>query len=380
MIPLKYNLRSLRVRKVSTIMTALGIALVTAIFVALLSLGEGVRKTLVATGHPKNLIVLRDGPTVESQSSIPRQDAGALTALPGISLGADGEPLASPETVVIVSATKPDGGHANIVLRGVRPVAWEVRTGLQIEGRWFSPGSSEAVIGKVMTRRFPNLRIGARKIFKNVEYEIVGIFDAQGRAYESEIWADGDTVMTEFGRPYSSILVRANDPAALAKTIDEDPRFVLKGTSEVEYFAKQTEMADMIMFLAVTVALVLGTGACFGAAITMYASVASRVREIATLRVLGYTAWGIGLGFILEAAVIAVPGGIFGACLALPINGVTTGTTNWQTFTEVAFNFTVTPSLMIAGAVMATLLGLAGGFFPAIRAARLPIAQAMRQL
>lgn len=380
MIPLRYNLRSLRQRKVASILTAIGIALVTAIFVSLLALGQGVRKTMVSTGHPQNLIVMRDGPTAETQSSIDLNDAEILKTLAGITPDADGAPMASPETIVIVSEVKPDGGNANLILRGVGPMAWKVRPDLKIDGRWPNPERAEAVVGLTLSRRFPDLRLGARKAFKKVEYEIVGVFDAQGRAYESEIWVSGDQLRPEFGRPYSSVVVRADDPAALAAAIDAEARFPLKAHDEVEYFRKQTEMAGMIEFMATVVALVLGIGAGFGAAITMYASVAARVREIATLRVLGFGRFGIGVGFLLESAMIALPGGALGAMLALPLNGMTTGTTNWETFSEMAFNFTVTPELMGIGVAVAALLGMAGGFFPAISATRIPIARALREI
>lgn len=380
MIPVGYNLRSLRQRKVSSILTSLGVALVTVVFVSMLALSEGVERAIVSTGHPKNLIVMRDGPTAETQSSVELNDAKILMTLEGIARNAAGEPMASPETVVIVSEVKDDGGNANLILRGVGPMAWTVRSDLAIEGRWPEAGRAEAAVGLAMNRRFPDLRIGARRKFKSIEYEIVGVFDAQGRAYESEIWVPDDLLRPEFGRPYSSVVVRAEDPAALAAAIDAEARFPLKAHDEAEYFKKQTQMADMIRGMAVLVAGVLGIGAAFGAAITMYASVAARVREIATLRVLGFSRPAIAVGFLLEAAVIALPGGILGAVLALPLNGVTTGTTNWETFSEMAFYFTVSPSVMALGVAAAAILGMVGGFFPAISASRIPIARALREI
>jgi ABC-type antimicrobial peptide transport system permease subunit len=379
-LPLKYNLRSLRVRRVATILTAVGIALVTTIFVSLLGLGQGLRRTMTQTGHERNLIVLRDGPTAESQSSITREQFDALRAMPQIERDTAGEPMASPETVIVVSWVKPDGGHANVLMRGVRAAAWGLRESLRVEGRRLSPGSAEAVVGATLARRLPDLAVGKRLRFKSVHYEIVGVFSDEGSAYESEFWADLDTMMAEFGRPYSSAIVRSSDPAALARRIDADPRLQLKGRSESDYYKSQTQTATMIQAAATMMAIVLGTGACLGAAITMYASVASRVREVATLRVLGFSAWSIWLGFLLESALIAGAGGVAGAILALPVNWITTGTTNFETFTEIAWNFAVTPFLMAVGFVLALMLGVAGGLFPAIRAARIPVARALREL
>lgn len=377
LVPLKYNLRSLRRRWASAALTTGGIALVTAVFVGLMALSAGMALTIVATGHPRNFVVMRDGPTTETQSSLEREDAKTLETLDGVS-------RVSPELVVVASGTKPDGGHANVLVRGAKAAARDVREGIDVaSGRWFEEGKAQAMVGAALARRMPNLGIGGKVKYRVVEWTIVGVLDSQGRAYDSEVWVDLDELEAATGRPLSSAIVRTSDAAAFTAALAADARTKhMKAHGERDYFAQQMDGAEALGFAASFITVVLGLGAVFGAANTMYAFVASRVREVATLRVLGFSRLGIFLGFVLESLAIAVPGGVLGTLLAWAVTAWlgTTGTTNWQTFTEIAFNFRVTPSVAGVGVAIAAALGLLGGLFPALRASRLPIARALREL
>jgi putative ABC transport system permease protein len=384
-IPLTYNVRNLRVRWVTTLLTLGGIAAVTAMFVMMFAMGLGVERALTASGHPLNLIALRTGTTAESQSLVTKRQVDDLLSLPGIPRDEKGEPLVSAELVVVANLPKADGGKANAAIRGAGPQAAKLRDGLKLtEGRWFKPSLGEVVVGRGVVRRFQGLGLGAKPVFRGREWTVVGVFECDGQAYESEIWGDLEDIRAQFKRDYSAVLIRVRNPGELerlSRVILEDKQFKLDAKPHLEYYEKQNLGAQMLKAIASVMGVVLSIGAVFGAANTMYAAVAQRTREIATMRVLGFTRLSIWASFVIESAVLGAAGGLLGvAASRLIFDGITTGTVNWQSFSELAFQFRVTPELMGTGLGLATLLGMVGGFFPAWRASRVPIARALRGL
>ena len=384
-IPIIYNLRSLRNRPASTITTALGMALVVAVFVAMMALANGFRAALVSTGSTDNVIVLRKGSNDELTSGLSRETANIVEAMPFVAKNARGVPLASPETFVVISLNRLDGGLANVVARGVSPQATEVRGGIElVDGRWFQPGASEVVIGKNLTGRFPDVQIGDVMSFGGREWDVVGHFEASGSAFESEVWGENEQFMPVFrGQGFQSLTFRMEDPSAfegIKETLENDPRLSVGAQREYAFYSNQSALLSNILgFLAVFVAGVMAVGAIFGAVNTMYAAVASRAPEIGVLLTLGFKPRNVLASFMLEALIIALLGGALGGLMALPVNGLVTSTTNWSSFSEVAFAFRVTPALLLAGLVFAAVMGTVGGFFPALRAARMQVAQALRE-
>lgn len=383
-VPLRYNLRNMAVRKVTTLMTVGGIALVTAIFVGLFALAIGLDRTLVGTGHPLNLIVLRGAGATETASTVTKQQAQDLASLEGIAKDAAGEPLVSPECVVVAGLIKEDGGRANIAVRGVGPKGRAVRDGILLRegGRWFQPGLGELVVGENARRRFSGLNVGDRPTFRGRAWKIVGVFTADGQAYESELWGDVEDIRASYKREYTAAIVRCADAATvtrLANVIRDDKQIRLDARPHTLYYQEQNMAGMMLKAMGVVMGLVLSIGAVFGAANTMYAAVSSRTKEIATMRVLGFSRGSIWLSFLFEALLLGLAGGVAGSLLAyLALNGVTQGTANWQTFSEIAFQFRVTPGLMGVGVMLAVLMGVGGGFFPAFRASRAAIVNALR--
>jgi ABC-type lipoprotein release transport system permease subunit len=383
-IPLKYNLRNVVVRWITAGMTAVGIAAVITIFVMLFAMGIGMEKTLVETGNPLNMIVLRKGAT-ETTSGMDREKVADIAALDGIAKDAQGEPMISAELVVVANHPKAAGQKANLALRGVGPRARELRGNIKlIKGEWFKPGLGELVAGKGATERFKDLKVGDRPFIRGRTWTVVGLFEAAGQAYESEVWGDIDDLKTQFKREFSSVIVRVKRPEdrdLLTATIQENKRIQLEAKPHAAYYKDQNMGAQMMKAMGFIIGLVLSIGAIFGAANTMYAAVASRKREIATLRVLGFGSASIWFSFMLEAAFLGLAGGVLGSLLAFVVfDGMTSGTANWETFSELAFQFRVTPMLMLIGVVLAVLMGVMGGFLPAWRASRTTIAQALREL
>jgi putative ABC transport system permease protein len=384
-IPFAYNVRNLRARWVTSLLTVGGITAVTSIFVMMFAMGIGVERALAGSGHPLNLIALRTGTTAESQSLVTKKQVDDLLSLPGLPRDEEGEPLVSAELVVVSNFPKRDGGKANVAIRGAGPQAAKLRDGLRlVEGRWFRPSLGEVVVGVGATRRFQGLEAGARPFFRGREWIVVGVFECAGQAYESEIWGDIDDMKAQFKRDYSAVLLRVRSAAEgerLANVIRDDRQFKLDAKPHTDYYADQNMGAKMIKAIASVMGIVLSIGAVFGAANTMYAAVASRTREIATMRVLGFSRGAIWLSFMAEAGFLGLVGGAAGAGLGfLFFNNLTTGTVNWQSFSELAFQFRVTPGLIQASVLLSTLLGMAGGLFPAWRASRVPIARALRGL
>lgn len=384
-IPIIYNLRSLRQRPVSTLTTALGMALVVAVFIAMTALASGFRAALVSTGSPENVLVLRKGAQQEMNSGIGRQNASIIGGFPFVASGADGLPMLSPETFVVVPLDRRDqGGMANVVVRGVNQRAFEVRKGITITaGRVFNAGAREVVVGSAFAARFPNSNVGDVLRFAETDWTVVGQFSAGGSAFESEVWGENEQFMPVFrGQIFQSVTFRMKDPAAfdgIKQTLESDPRLTLDAFRERDFYANQSTMlATILNFIAVFIAGIMAIGAVFGAVNTMYAAVASRGPEIGVLLTLGFPPRSVLASFLIESVLIAAIGGAIGCLIALPINGLVTSTTNWASFSEVAFAFRITPPLLMNGMIFAVVMGAVGGFFPALHAARQEVADALR--
>jgi putative ABC transport system permease protein len=382
-----YNLRSILVRKGTAAMTAGGVAMVVAVFVMTLALAQGFRATLVASGSPRNAIVLRRSATAETMSSVLKADVPIVENLPQVARGADGQPLASPELVIVIALPRfTDNQPANVPVRGVSPRAFDVREGMRfVEGRRFTPGTREINVGRLATGRFKGLAMGSDVRFGNQSWRVVGVFTANDASFESELWGDVDAMLPAFQRQgYQSVTVRLTDPSAFDSfdaAVSGDPRMYLQPRREQDYYTEQSRLlTTLIRVFGSFVTIILAVGAVFGAMNTMYAAVAYRTREIGTLRALGFTPFRIVVAFLAESITLALIGGVIGCALALPIHGLSTGTTNFSSFSEVAFKFRITPALLAGGMLFAALMGAAGGLLPAIRAARIPVARALREI
>jgi putative ABC transport system permease protein len=388
-IPLKYNIRNLFVRKVTTGLTVLGIGLVVAVFLCVMALGEGLTKVFTASGSEKNVLVLRQNSQSELQSGVSREQVPLISTLPGVEKDSDGKPLASPELVVILNLDRIGGGSANVSIRGVGEKAMSLRPGMRItEGRGFTPGLSEVIVSESVARRFQDLAVGGELHFGAFRWKVVGHFDAGGTAPDSEIWTDVEGAIATFKRGgYSSVLARTTDRAGrdqFVAALAGDARLALEGKGERAYYDEQTSTAAPIKFLGFFVGIVMAVGACFGAMNTMYAAVSARTREIATLRALGFGRFAILVSFVFESLALSLLGGILGCALGwvavkLALSGPT-GTMNFTTFAEVVFAFQLTPSLMATGIVFSLAMGFFGGIFPAGRAAFTKITAALRQV
>jgi len=388
-IPLKYNIRNLFVRKITTGLTVLGIALVVAVFLSVMSLAEGLSRVFKASGSEKNIIVLRQNSQSEVQSGITRDQVPLIVTLAGIERDIDENPLVSPELVVILNLEKVGGGASNVTLRGVSEKGPLLRPQFRlIEGRMFRPGLSEVIVSRRISQRFKNCGLGDTIRFGAYGWNVVGIFDGGGTAPDSEIWTDVEGAMNSFKRAgYSSVLIRATDKAArdqLIAALASDPRLALQGKSERTYYEDQTSTAEPVKFLGFFIGVIMAIGAGFGAMNTMYATVSARTKEIATLRVLGFSRLAILISFVIEALCLALLGGLIGCLLGiltvnLALSGVT-GTTNFNTFTEVVFAFRLTPKLLLMGIVFSLFTGFFGGILPASQAAFTKITTALRQV
>ncbi len=382
-----YNLRSMLVRKGTAIMTAMGIAMVVAVFVMTLSIAQGFRATLVASGSPQNAIIMRKSATSETVSAVLKSELPLIESFPQIARDANGRPLASPEVVVIIALPRrSDNRPANVPARAVGPRAFEVRENLSfVEGRRFTPGTREINVGRLAVGRFAGLDMGSQVKFGGATWNVVGVFEADDASFESEVWGDVDLMMPAFQRnEYQSVTVKMTDQSAfesLEAVIAADPRLTLRARREQEYYAEQSAtMTTVIRVFGTFVTLILSIGAMFGAMNTMYAAVAYRTREIGTLRALGFSRSRIVTAFLAESIALALVGGVVGCLLALPVHGLSTGTTNMASFSEVAFKFRITPALLAGGIVFAGLMGAAGGLLPALRAARIPVSRALREI
>src|SRR5580700_7699492 len=361
-IPVTYNLRNLVVRKTTTLMTALGIALTVAVLLAMMALLTGLRTTLSSSGDPLQIVVMRKGSETELVSNFTREQFQDLKFKAGIAHAQNGDPLASLEIVTVINLASVDAPEgSNVTVRGLLPIGLEMRQGLKISsGRWFNAGKRELVVGKSIAQRYPGAALGKRITFGRGDWE-VGVMDAGQSAQNSEIFGDLNQVSTDLDRTevLSSSLVRAADAitaAALLKSINDDQRLNMNAVSEKEYYALQTQSAAPLEYLGIFVCIIMAIGSSFAAMNTMYAAVARRAREIGTLRVLGFSRGSILFSFFIESVLLAGLGGVLGCLLVFPLNGVTTGIGS-TTFSELAFSFRVTPQIMIAGIVFASLLG-----------------------
>ncbi|HYO75748.1 MAG TPA: ABC transporter permease [Thermoanaerobaculia bacterium] len=382
-----FNIRTLRGRLGSAGAAVFGIAGVVAVLVGVLSIGEGFRKVMVVAGSPDTALVLRSGADNEMSSSLGRSDVDAIRDAPGVALGADGKPLISPELFVIIDLPKRSAKTpANVPLRGVQPGAFAIRPEVKIiEGRQFAWGRNEVIVGRGAYAEFGGTEVGSELRLGTNVWKVVGIFEASGSISESELWADAAVLGPAYqrGATHSIVVAKLASPGTFTRFKDAlttDPKLAVKVQSETEYYESQSRtLRKLVTGLAFIVCSLMGLGAMFGALNTMYTAVAARAREIATLEAIGFGGAAVMLSVIAEALLLALIGGVLGASLAyFAFDGYRAATMNWQTFSQVAFAFDVTPRLMVWAALYALLIGLIGGFFPAIRAARTPVSVALR--
>jgi len=384
-IPVTYNLRNLVVRKTTTVMTALGIGLTVAVLLAILALVGGLKTSLQSSGNPLQVLVLRKGGTSELSSVVTPANFQDMKFKSGITRTSSGQPMASLEMVTVIDLESVDAPQGiNVTLRGITPVGIEMRDHLKLlSGRWFQSGRREVVVGESIGKRFPGARIGQRLHFGRGDWDVVGIMSAGSGSTNSEIFGDLNQISADFQRPeaLSSALLRATDPVAakaLINDISNDQRLNLDAMSETEYYDAQTSSGVVIESLGIFVSIIMGIGSSFAAMNTMYAAVARRSQEIGTLRVLGFSRGSILFSFFIESILLAALGGLVGCLLVLPLNGVTTGIGNFVTFSEIDFNFRITPQIMALGVAFAMVLGALGGLFPARSASRKEILAALR--
>ena len=386
-IPLRYSLRNLRTRRLTTILTSGGMALVVFVFAAVQMLDTGLRQTLVATGQPDNILVTRRAAGTEISSAVDRAQAAIIEAQPEIASGLDARRLVSREAVVLITLPKRDTGVAtNVTTRGIGPAGTALRPQLHIvAGRMFRFGTSEVIVGQSIAQRFNGAGVGQHMRFGGREWTVVGVFAAGGSAFDSEVWGDAEQLMQAFRRQtYSSVVARLTDAGALdalAQRLENDPRLTLDIKREREFYEEQSRlMSNFISYLGLTLSVIFSIGATIGAMITMYAAVANRVGEIGTLRALGFRRASVLWAFLFEAILLGAVGGVVGIALASLMQLVQISTLNWQSFSELAFSFTLTPRIVFSSFAFALLMGVIGGFLPAVRAARLNIIDALRAI
>lgn len=388
-IPIVYNLRSVRARWTSAIVAVLGIAGTVGVFVAMLSLARGFKATLVSSGSVDNAIVMRAGATSEMTGGVGIDAVKIIQDAPGIARGADGQPLVTAEVVLVAPIPLiSTGTDANVQVRGVSKNVLEIRNKVKIvQGRMFQPGLNEVVVGKNANTSYAGLTLGNTISLGNVKWQVVGVFDAGGSSFDSEIWADAHLLGPAYNRPdtfFQSVTVHLASPDSLQQLKDaltSDPRLNVDVSREIDYYSKQsTRLTSLITILGGLIAFIMAIGAVFGALNTMYSAVAERGREIATMRALGFGGPSVVFSFVIEALLIAFVGGLLGCLVVLPLNGLTTGAMNLQTFSHLAFAFKITPELLVKGVIFALVMGFVGGLLPAVRAARRPVAQALREL
>ncbi len=383
-VPFSYSFRNLLTRKVTTFLTASGMALVVFVFAAVLMLAEGLQKTLVATGSYDNVVVLRKGSTSEVDSGIEREKASIVETLPQIATDEKGGALAAREVVILITLKKKQGGTSNVTIRGIGEDSLRLRPQIRlVQGRMPRFGVTEMVAGSSLVRRFRGLEVGESLGGGLKEWRIVGIMDAGNTAFNSEIWADADQVMQSFRRPvYSSIIFRLADTAgfdAARRLIENDPRLSLSAKRETRFYLDQSEMmARLLRILGVSLTMIFSLGAIIGAMITMYAAVANRTAEIGTLRALGFQRRAILLSFLMESLFLGMTGGCMGLFLASFMQLITISTVNFQTLSELAFRFAITPSIIIESLAFSLIMGLLGGVLPAYRASRMNIVESLR--
>jgi ABC-type antimicrobial peptide transport system permease subunit len=384
-IPFGYVARNMMARRLTTALTAGGMALVVYVFATVLMLAAGLRQTLVSTGQDDNVVVIRRGSQTEVQSGIDRGQAGIIDSLPDIAIGEDGQRMVSRESVVLINLPKRRNGKpANVVIRGVTPKGIVLRPQVHlVEGRMFRPGSAEVIAGRAIADGFQGAGLGETVRFASRDWTIVGVFDAGRSGFDSEIWGDGEQLLQAFRRTgYSSMLFRLNDADRfdeVKSALETDPRLTVEAKRERRFYADQSEsLSTFLTWLGTGISVIFSIGAIIGAMITMYASVASRTGEIGTLRALGFSRPQILLAFLAEALLLGLTGGLIGLGAASVMQAMSISTTNFQTFAEIAFTFTLTPRIVLLSLLFALVMGFVGGFLPAFRAARLRIVDALR--
>lgn len=384
-IPFIYSARSLLHRPMTSLTTALGVAFVVLTFVGMLALASGFRAALTSTGRADNVFVMRKGADSEISSGIDRGTAAIIRSYPGIAVLPDGRPAASADVYVVVSRPRMNGSETHMPVRGVGQEAFAVRDAVRIvDGRNFTPGQPEVIVGRGLVGRMRDTNIGDQLRFGQQDFTVVGHFGADGSAFESEVWGDSEMMMDVFRGPvYQSVVMRLADPAgfdALAARMAADPRLQVDVRREDRFFAEQAGfLTTVLRMIAFVVTGIMAVGAVFGAINTMDAMVAARTREIALLLTLGFRPRSVMATFLLESLLVGLAGGALGCLLALPINGIQTSTTNWQSFGEVTFAFRVTPEILLQGMLFAALMGVLGGLLPARRAAKENVAVALRK-
>jgi putative ABC transport system permease protein len=388
-VPISYNFRSIRARWTSTIVAILGIAGTVGVFVAMLSLAHGFRATLVASGSPDDALVMRAGSTSEMMGGITLDAVKLVQDKPGVARDASGQPLVTQEVVgVIPIPLISTGTDANVEVRGVAPNVLQIRRFVKItQGRMFHSGLDELVVGKNASKTYEGLTVGNTVNFGGGQWKVVGVFDAGDSSFDSEVWCDARILNAVLKRPeniFQSATVHLTSPSTFDKfkdSITSDPQLNLEVEREVDYYAKQSSaMTRLITILGGLVAAIMAIGAVFGALNTMYSAVAERGREIATMRALGFSSWNVILSFLFEALVISFIGGVIGCVVVLPLNGMTTQTMNFSTFSNIAFAFKITFDLLVMGVIFALAMGVLGGLPPAVRAALRPVAVSLREL
>jgi len=384
-IPLAYIARNLVARRLTTALTAGGMALVVYVFATVLMLAAGLEQTLVATGQDDNVVVIRRSAQTEVQSGIPRLQAGIVESLPEIAVAADGQPLVSKEPVVLINLPKrATGKPANVVIRGVTAAGLVLRSQVKlVEGQMFRPGTAEVIAGRSIADGFQGAGLGEQLRFASRDWTVVGVFDAGHTGFDSEIWGDAEQMLQAFRRTgFSSMLFKLADSDhfdAVKSAIESDPRLTLEAKREKRFYAEQSEaLSRFISYLGTGISVIFSIGAVIGAAITMYASVASRTGEIGTLRALGFSRAAILAAFLGEALLLGLLGGVAGLLAASGMQALSISTTNFKTFAEIAFSFTLTPRIVVVSLLFALAMGFVGGFLPAARAARMKIVDALR--
>ena len=384
LIPITYNFRNLLVRKTTTIMTALGVALTVAVMLGVGTLVEGLRTSLVAGGDPLHLIVMRQGSTAELVSIVSKEDFDVIKFSPGIAQ-LDGEPMASHEVISVVQLPLRDDptSEANVSVRGLATMGIKLMHDVElIEGRWFTPSKREMVVGQGVHGKRAGTDIGEKILYGRGDWVVVGVFSAGQSAFNSEIWVDANLAGTDLGRggSLSSVLVRAQDSAAAAalqNLVGDDQRLGLEAERENEYYAKQMVSADPVRYLGMFVAVIMAIGSCFAAMNTMFAAVANRAPEIGILRLLGFSRTSILASFMLESVLLSLLGGLLGCVLVLPLNGLEGRIGNFMTFAESTFQFRLTLDYVVGGLIFAATMGVMGGLLPAWLAARREVLQSL---
>jgi putative ABC transport system permease protein len=385
-IPISYNIRNLIERKGTTLMTAFGIALTVAVLVVAMALTKGLKAVFAGTGDARQFLVLRKGVNAELSSTVSADAYQTIRQLPGIATDKHGEPMVSPEGLTVInlpSVDSPDG--MNVTVRGVLPIGVSMRDVVIDQGEMFTQGRRQVIVGEAIARRYPDAQIGKELKFGRGMWTVVGVFHVGETAANSEIWVDLNQLKGDFERQggSSSLLVRAADESMVGRlrdTIEDDQRLGSSVKREKDYYAEMTQSGLPLQVLGFSVAIIMAVGSAFAATNTMYAAVSRRTREIGTLRALGFGRWSIMGSFVVESVCLALIGGVLGVLIALPINGVTTGIGNFQSFSEVAFKFRIGLDAILGGLIFAASIGALGGFLPAWSASRKGIVAAMRDL